>query len=93
VKAKFESGDKVLLLDFSNEIHLANREYNHFWVPKMDKFIGRIFTIKTVHRGGKIDTYFWYHLKENGIVELKNWGFNEHWLGPLKPLEDELFEI
>ena len=89
--SKFEKGDKVILLDFSNETSSANREYNHFWVEPMTKFIGSIFTIKQVNMENGSNNLFWYKMDVD--KNFANWGFNEHWLQELKPLDDKLFEI
>lgn len=94
--AKYKVGDQVILLDAREETVQTNQRYNHFWVSSMDKYIGNVFTIKSVHREDHLHgrgDHFWYKMEMNGNKQLENWGFNEHWLTKLKLLDDELFEI
>ena len=91
--AKFEVGDKVILLDKSKETVETHREYNHFWVESMNKYIGSIFTIKSIHPENSTPGNFWYYLEKKDIRQVEGWGFNEHWLAAPKPLDDNLFEI
>ena len=57
----------------------------------MNEYIGRIFTIKQVNMENGSNNLFWYKMDVD--KKFSNWGYNEHWLQELEPLEDELFEI
>ena len=72
IHPKFKVGDKVFIVKPTEQTEMH-------WVDDMNREVGHVFTITSVHHG--IDAL---NNKHNYQLYNSEWGWNENWLQPEK---------